>query len=70
MEFLALRIGKFKLPRRIDFTEEPLPKTDERSVSCAARSGFGGGKRRGGRVKRFLVAGFWLLVTRSGVIGV
>jgi len=27
MEFLKLRLGKFKLPRIIDFAEEPLPKT-------------------------------------------
>jgi len=27
MEFLKLRLGKFKLPRLIDFTEDPLPKT-------------------------------------------
>ena len=27
MEFLTLRLGKFKLPRKIAFTDEPLPKT-------------------------------------------
>ena len=27
MEFLKLRLGKFKLPRLIEFAEEPLPKT-------------------------------------------
>lgn len=27
LEFLKLRLGKFKLPRLIDFQEEPLPKT-------------------------------------------
>ena len=27
MEFLQMRLGKFKLPRIIDFTDEPLPKT-------------------------------------------
>jgi fatty-acyl-CoA synthase len=27
MEFLKLRLGRFKLPRVIDFSEEPLPKT-------------------------------------------
>jgi acyl-CoA synthetase (AMP-forming)/AMP-acid ligase II len=27
LEFLKLRLGRFKLPRVIDFSEEPLPKT-------------------------------------------
>jgi fatty-acyl-CoA synthase len=27
LEFLKLRLGRFKLPRIIDFTDEPLPKT-------------------------------------------
>jgi fatty-acyl-CoA synthase len=27
LEFLKLRLGKFKLPRVIEFTDEPLPKT-------------------------------------------
>jgi fatty-acyl-CoA synthase len=27
MEFLRIRLGKFKLPRIIDFSDEPLPKT-------------------------------------------
>ena len=27
MEFLQARLGKFKMPRIIEFTEEPLPKT-------------------------------------------
>jgi len=27
LDFLKLRLGKFKLPRRIEFTDEPLPKT-------------------------------------------
>jgi fatty-acyl-CoA synthase len=27
MEFLEQRLGKFKLPRKIEFSEEQLPKT-------------------------------------------
>jgi acyl-coenzyme A synthetase/AMP-(fatty) acid ligase len=27
LAFLQQRLGKFKLPRVIEFTEEPLPKT-------------------------------------------
>ena len=27
MAFLEQRLGKFKLPRIIEFTDEPLPKT-------------------------------------------
>jgi len=27
LEFLKMRLGRFKLPRMIEFSEEPLPKT-------------------------------------------
>jgi acyl-CoA synthetase (AMP-forming)/AMP-acid ligase II len=27
MDFLSARLGRFKLPRAVEFREEPLPKT-------------------------------------------
>ena len=59
MEFLALRLGKFKLPRRIDFADEPLPKTGTGKIrKLVLRERFWEGKRRGCRGKGSLVAGF------------
>jgi len=47
MEFLALRLGKFKLPRRIDFADEPLPKTGTGKIrKLVLRERFWEGKEK------------------------
>src|SRR4029077_20687555 len=47
LEFLQLRLGKFKLPRTIEFTEEPLPKTGTGKIlKLALRERFWAGKEK------------------------
>ena len=47
MEFLQLRLGKFKLPRMIEFTDEPLPKTGTGKIrKLVLRERFWAGKEK------------------------
>ena len=47
MEFLTLRLGKFKLPRKIAFTDEPLPKTGTGKIrKLVLREQFWEGKEK------------------------
>ena len=47
MEFLALRLGKFKLPRRIEFADDPLPKTGTGKIrKLVLRERFWEGKEK------------------------
>jgi fatty-acyl-CoA synthase len=47
MEFLKLRLGKFKLPRMIEFADEPLPKTGTGKIrKLVLREQFWAGKEK------------------------
>ncbi|HEV2688651.1 MAG TPA: long-chain-fatty-acid--CoA ligase [Bryobacteraceae bacterium] len=47
LEFLRMRLGKFKLPRVIDFCEEPLPKTGTGKIrKLVLRERFWEGKEK------------------------
>ena len=47
MEFLTLRLGKFKLPRKIEFTDEQLPKTGTGKIrKLVLRERFWEGKEK------------------------
>jgi fatty-acyl-CoA synthase len=47
LEFLQLRLGKFKLPRVIEFSDEPLPKTGTGKIrKLVLRERFWAGKER------------------------
>ncbi len=47
LEFLEFRLGKFKLPRVIEFTDEPLPKTGTGKIrKLVLRERFWEGKER------------------------
>ncbi len=47
LEFLELRLGKFKLPRIIEFAEEPLPKTGTGKIrKLILRERFWAGKEK------------------------
>jgi len=47
MEFLKLRLGKFKLPRVIEFADEPLPKTGTGKIrKLVLRERFWAGKEK------------------------
>ena len=47
LEFLQLRLGKFKLPRVIEFTDEPLPKTGTGKIrKLVLRERFWSGKEK------------------------
>src|SRR5579872_3824609 len=47
MEFLQTRLGKFKLPRMVEFSEEPLPKTGTGKIrKLILRERFWAGKEK------------------------
>jgi fatty-acyl-CoA synthase len=47
LDFLRLRLGKFKLPRLIEFTDEPLPKTGTGKIrKMVLRERFWEGKEK------------------------
>jgi len=47
LEYLQLRLGKFKLPRLIEFTDEPLPKTGTGKIrKLILRERFWAGKEK------------------------
>ncbi len=47
IEFLSERLGRFKMPRHIEFTEEPLPKTGTGKIrKLAIREKFWAGRER------------------------
>ncbi|MEO7649124.1 MAG: AMP-dependent synthetase, partial [Bryobacteraceae bacterium] len=46
-EFLSARIAKFKMPRAIEFTDKPLPKTGTGKImKRAIREAFWSGRER------------------------
>jgi fatty-acyl-CoA synthase len=47
LEFLGERLGKFKLPRAVEFAEEPLPKTGTGKIrKLMIREKFWAGKEK------------------------
>jgi fatty-acyl-CoA synthase len=47
LEFLQERLGKFKLPRVVEFSEEPLPKTGTGKIrKLVLRERFWEGKEK------------------------
>ncbi len=66
IEFLKARLGKFKLPRIIAFSDEPLPKTGTgRSANWCCGNSFGRVRRKGCKASPHCTRPPWYSVYRG-----